>query len=235
MPIEVPEDNAKAKNILVHSAQRKVLDWPAWFIHRPIANWLVYRICEWPITPNQVTTLANISAFAALFLFAFGKIGLGLFLAALTGLLDGVDGKMARVKGILSKAGEFEHVLDKVYENGWLLAMAFFLSHQGYGMRPWLLSGTVVFANLADIVVAWAFLEKLGMRIDTSGAFERRFRWVSGRRNIYTWTLIPFAILNLFYEGLWFIAFYALATIIVKLWRLIVHFNRKSRGHAREQ
>ena len=65
-PVTGPEANPAAKSILISSSQKLVLDWPAWYIHRPIENALISQICEWSITPNQLTVLNNLAAFAAL-------------------------------------------------------------------------------------------------------------------------------------------------------------------------
>ena len=56
--------------------------------------------------------MTNIVAWAATFLFATGRLGWGTILALAVGILDGLDGKQARVKIETTKAGKLEHWFD---------------------------------------------------------------------------------------------------------------------------
>ncbi len=58
------------------------------------------------ITPNQITYLSLVLGFFAGLCFAFGHFGSGATLAALSALLDALDGLVARMTGRASRAGE---------------------------------------------------------------------------------------------------------------------------------
>lgn len=225
-PITSSEDNKSAKRLLIDAAQKKILDWPAWFVHRPIENWIIYHICEWTITPNQITVISLVTAFISLYFFASGQIRIGLILALTVGILDGLDGKQARVKFMTSKLGEVEHTLDKINENGWYFAMAYSLNIQGYGIIPWILFSTISLTNLLNIVINANFRSKFNIQFDNYGSVERKFRWISGRQNTYIWTLIPFVFLDAFYLGYWTIALYAIITFSFRTWRFFLHLSR---------
>ncbi len=222
LPISRPGDNPAAKRELLNHAQKSVLDWPAWYIHRPIEKWIVYHICEWSITPNQLTLINNIVAFAAAYAFAVGALVPAMAGALAVGILDGLDGKQARVKMMTSEFGRIEEVLDKIYENTWYWAMAYYLSNQGYGQMPYILFGILFFCNMADIYVGLVMKKRRNIQLDDAGDFERRFRVISGRRNTYIWTLIPFLLAGAYYPGYWMMTAYGVLTLSVRIWRLKV-------------
>ena len=215
-PVKGPEDNPAAKSILISSSQKLVLDWPAWYIHRPIENALISQICEWSITPNQLTVLNNLAAFAALGLFAAGFLASGLVLALIVGVLDGLDGKQARVKLHFSPLGEWEHHLDKVYENGWYLALAWHLSAGGRVTLPLISLGTILAANVLDMVLTAAYRRVFHLQFDDSGPFARALRVFAGRRNTYLWTFAPFVLVGKPLLGFACIALYALLSLMIK-------------------
>ena len=222
------EDNHRAKKILLDNAQKSVLDWPAWFIHRPIEKWIVYHICEWPITPNQITVINIIVAFIATYFFATGQMIWGLVFAVATGIIDGLDGKQARVKIMMSKIGKLEEVSDRIYEYSWYLAMAYYLNSQGYGTAPYILFGILFVLHAADIFLCALFKFRKGVQIDDAGQLERNFRWIGSRRNTNIFSLIPFFVFGAVYEGLFFITIYYFLTVIFKIWRTVVHFSKKT-------
>lgn len=110
--------------------RRKELDIPA-LVHAPIETFLVSKLCKFPITPNQLTIFCNIIAWGATILFATGNLGCGIAVALAVGVLDGLDGKLARVKLETSKAGKLEHFFDVLFENSWWIALAFYLQSAG--------------------------------------------------------------------------------------------------------
>ena len=67
-----------------------------------------------PCTPNQVSVLSFLIALGSLWLFAVGQnIGAGV-VAQLSSVADGVDGDLARIKGMSSRfGGFFDAVLDR--------------------------------------------------------------------------------------------------------------------------
>src|SRR5205085_7689122 len=110
-PAPSPEHRALAEWLLRDATQKYVLDFPA-MIHAPIENWLVLRLCRTSVTPNQVTLTGAMLGAGVTLLYAFGHLWAGALLALVFGVLDGLDGKLARLKAQTTKFGKREHVLD---------------------------------------------------------------------------------------------------------------------------
>ena len=100
-------------------------------VHGPIENFLISRLCRTAITPNQLTLITNVVAWGATFLFASGHLGWGTIVALAVGILDGLDGKQARVKVETSKIGKLEHWFDAFFEHSWWIAIAYYLQTSG--------------------------------------------------------------------------------------------------------
>src|SRR5262249_33184106 len=86
-----------AENVSRDVAQNGVLDFPG-VINAPIEDWIVTRLCRTSITPNQVTFVTMLIGLLVTALFATGHLWWGVTLAFAIGVLDGVDGKLARTK-----------------------------------------------------------------------------------------------------------------------------------------
>lgn len=222
------EEAAAATTMVIKAAQKGILDWPARFIHPPIEDGLVRLLGPTPITPNMVTLLVAAISLGAGVAFAYGWLWTGLVLALVSGPLDGVDGKLARARVEFSKWGDLEHVLDKIAEYGWYLALAgHFAVTRGHA--PWLVAALIILFALAEALAGEFFRRFTGAQIDDAGDFERRFRLISGRRNTFFWTLIPFAALGAWYAGFVAIAVYAVATFFVmqySLFRRLAEYGR---------
>lgn len=176
--------------ILLDHVQKRTLDLPARYFDPPFERVLVRLLCRTRITPNQVTAATGVLGFGVAGLFATGWLRLGVLLAIFVEVLDGVDGKLARIKRMTSRVGELEHVLDFFYENSWYLALGFRLSTQGH---PWAWGAALAMVafdvtdNLANIWVS----RFRGRNLAEVNSFLRRFRTISGRRNIYAWMFLP--------------------------------------------
>jgi phosphatidylglycerophosphate synthase/molybdopterin-guanine dinucleotide biosynthesis protein A len=185
-PAPAPQQRKRAQHQLLDAAQKGSIDFPA-MVHAPIENFLISHLCRTAITPNQLTAMTNLVAWGATFLFATGHLGWGTILALVVGVLDGLDGKQARVKIETSKVGKLEHWFDALFENSWWIALAYYL--QGSERLPnafgylALLIGAEAIAGLAK----WSVIRFCGRTIDEIGNFNRIVRLVGGRRNIYIW------------------------------------------------
>jgi phosphatidylglycerophosphate synthase len=185
-PAPGPEQRKRGQDQIFDAAQKGALDFPA-MVHAPIENLIVSRLCQTKITPNQLTAITNVAAWGATFLFITGHLGWGTILALAVGVLDGLDGKLARVKVETSKAGKLEHWFDAFFENSWWIALAYYFHSSGqlraaFGYLA-LLIGAEVVAGLSKFSV----IRTCGRTIDEIGDFNRLVRLVGGRRNIYVW------------------------------------------------
>jgi phosphatidylglycerophosphate synthase len=218
-PMDSDGRNA-ATGTLLAAAQKGCLDWPARFVHPPIENALVKLLLPTFVTPNMVTVLTGLIGFAAIWLFATGQLWWGLAIVLMVGPLDGVDGKLARTRHEFSKWGDLEHVLDKVLEYGWFLALGSWFAHE-HGIAAWLVAGGIILFALTEALSGEFFRRFTGRQLDDWGPFERRFRLVGGRRNTFFWTLLPFAALGLWWQGFLLILAYAALTFGISHWRLL--------------
>jgi phosphatidylglycerophosphate synthase len=178
-----------AKRALFDSIQKGPTDIPAWF-HAPIETFLVSGLCKTPITPNQLTLFCNVVAWTVTVLLVTGHVAWGLGLALVVGVLDGLDGKLARVKLETSTAGKLEHFFDALFENSWWLALAWHLSVSGKLPDAFSYLGLLIGAEVLNALTRTSIVRYYGKSISELGPFDRIFRLVGGRRNIYVWILV---------------------------------------------
>lgn len=89
-------------------------------ISRPITRFLAPT----GMTPNQVSFISFLIALLAAVAFALGSNLLGGLLAQLSSIVDGVDGELARLKGLASPFGAFyDAVLDRYADAAIVLGM----------------------------------------------------------------------------------------------------------------
>ncbi|MCA1659934.1 MAG: CDP-alcohol phosphatidyltransferase family protein [Verrucomicrobiaceae bacterium] len=168
-----------AERELLDAAQNGTLDFPA-RVHAPIETWIIARLCKTRITPNQITLFnAGVSILVTV-LFAAGYLWSGTILALIIGVLDGLDGKQARVKVESTKLGKREHAIDYVLELSWWSALASRFSAYGAFVL-------LVVSDLVDRVAKRAVKKRTGRNLDDVAPVDRFVRLIGGRRNIYVW------------------------------------------------
>lgn len=226
-----PEDAAsarKAASALLAAAQKGCLDWPARFVHPPIENAAVRLLWPTPITPNMISVLAFLLGLYAAWCFATGALWVGLLIALAVGPIDGIDGKLARSRMEFSPWGDLEHVGDKIVEYAWFAGIAAAL---GTG-TAWALAALIVCTALAEALLGEFYRRMTGAQLDDAGPFERTYRLVSGRRNTFFWSLLPFAWFDAWHAGLVAIAVYAAVNFFIMLWRFFVRLAEYGRAHS---
>lgn len=226
-----PEDAAsarKAASALLAAAQKGCLDWPARFVHPPIENAAVRLLWPTPITPNMISVLAFLLGLYAAWCFATGALWTGLLIALAVGPIDGIDGKLARSRMEFSPWGDLEHVGDKIVEYAWFAGLAAAL---GTG-TAWALAALIVCTALAEALLGEFYRRLTGAQLDDAGPFERTYRLVSGRRNTFFWSLLPFAWFDAWHAGLVAIAVYAAVNFFIMLWRFFVRLAEYGRAHS---
>jgi phosphatidylglycerophosphate synthase len=221
-PITSRAEAAKATRVIIAASQKGVLDWPAKYLHPLLEDILVEVLCPAPVTPNMITALTAVGGIAVAWLFATGQMGLGLIGALLVGVLDGVDGKLARTKLESTKVGELEHILDKIVEYAWYFAIAWHLAEVTGNALPWALAAIISLFSWAEAVQGEFFRRMTGRQLDDTGEFERGFRLIGARRNTKFWLLVPFAVYHVWLAGFVVLAFYGVATFLVAQVRFIV-------------
>jgi phosphatidylglycerophosphate synthase len=110
--------------------------------------------------------------------------------AIAVGVVDGLDGRQARIQLRQTALGRLEHLLDKLYEVLWIVALAYALS--GQFTDRWYITSllTWIAAYLLDTaaydIVKW----RTGRTLDESSRLDALIRLVAGRRNIYACMLL---------------------------------------------
>ncbi len=182
------ENTARAESLILDAGQNGTLDLPA-IVHGPIETWIIRRLCRTSITPNQITLFtAAVSAVVAV-LFASGHVQAGTLLALVVGVLDGVDGKQARVKVETTELGQREHALDYILELAWWTALAFHFAGSGRVPHAYALLLLLVGSDLIDRAAKKQAKLITGRNLDDVAPIDRRVRLIGGRRNIYIWLL----------------------------------------------
>jgi 1L-myo-inositol 1-phosphate cytidylyltransferase / CDP-L-myo-inositol myo-inositolphosphotransferase len=187
LAVTAPDEAAAATHTLIHAAQKRALDLPALLLDPLFENRLVFWLCNTRITPNQVTVCTGVLGACIAFLFLHGWLRLGITLAYAVEVLDGVDGKLARTRLQTSRLGELEHVLDFFMEHAWYLTITLFFVTSTHDWQWWWVGGGLMVSDLLDNLLYYAGHVLFGKQLDELGAFDRGFRLIAGRRNIYAW------------------------------------------------
>jgi phosphatidylglycerophosphate synthase len=169
-------------------AQNGVLDFPG-LMDSPIEDRIVARLCRTSITPNQITFVTMRIGLVVTALFATGHLWWGVALAYAIEVLDGVDGKLARIKVETTAAGKREHVIDFVIELSWWAALAYHFHTENLPSAYWLLL-LLVGSDLVDRLAKRSVKRKLGRNLDDVSNIDRFVRCIGARRNINIWILI---------------------------------------------
>src|SRR5213079_2509506 len=185
-----PEQNRRvAERIILDSAQKGTLDLPAYF-HAPIETGIISLLCKTRITPNQITITGFIVGCSATAAFALGRVGLGILAALIFGIVDGLDGKQARIKIEMTERGKWEHHLDYLIENSWWLAIAFHLWRSGQFPNVFYFFALLIGSHLLDEFAKRRAKMVKARLLDDLTPFDRAFRLIAARRNVYVWILV---------------------------------------------
>lgn len=171
-----------------------------------------------------MTIATNILAWFVTYLFFSGHLGLGSLLTFVVGVIDGLDGKLARIRGCATKLGLMEHPFDMLYEFSWLIAIALHLS-QSEGLLP------LIYASFSIMLIAFYrfcydhFSRATGISLDVYGRFERAFRRIAGRRNIYNVYILISVLLGVPLYSLLVIMVHSTLTAAVYAYRAAKHLH----------
>ena len=187
-PAPATEDVSVAERLLLRAAQNGTLDLPA-IVHGPIETWIIARLCKTQITPMQITLFTAAVSAVATVCFAFGQLAAGVVIALAVGILDGLDGKQARVKVETTALGKREHALDYVLELSWWTALAYHLASTGALPNAYALLLLLVGSDLVDRYAKRIAKQLTGRNLDDVAPIDRFVRLIGGRRNIYVWML----------------------------------------------
>lgn len=224
------DDRGRAADMIMDSAQKGVLDLPARYLHPPAENLLARFLSRTPVTPNHVTFVTAITGFTATYLFATGSYGLGLVLALVTNVLDGVDGKLARIKLQTSPFGDvLDHTLDVSFEFSWYAALGWGLSGGVVRSGPFGAALALIAVMISTRGVSGVYKLITGRQIHDHRAFDRAVRLVAGRRNIYVMLLLGGFLVGRVGAAFTLCLWWALATLGVYVTRTLLAYRNRAR------
>ena len=216
-----PEQSRRvAERVILDSAQNGTLDLPA-YIHGPIETAIISLLCKTRITPNQITIGGFVIGCSATAAFALDRIGLGIIAALIFGIVDGLDGKQSRVKIETTERGKWEHHLDYLIENSWWLAIAFDLWRSGKFPNVFYFLALLIASHLLTEFAKRRVKIARGRLLDDVAPFDRAFRLIAARRNVYVWILACGFLLGAFPQSYAIICGWAAISAAVHLARSI--------------
>jgi phosphatidylglycerophosphate synthase len=219
-PAPLPQRRCLAERLLQDAAQNGILDLPA-LVHAPIENWLVAHLWRTSIRPNQITFATMLVGLSVTLLYATGHLWFGTILALLVGILDGLDGKLARIKVETTELGKCEHALDYIVELSWWTALAHHFYVKGESPNAYLMLLLLVGSNLVDRLARRSVRQRLGRSLDDVAPFDRVVRGVGGRRNIYIWIFALGLALGTAGNAFVALCWWGIATAAVHLFRAL--------------
>ncbi len=228
--VDTEEDAKRAKRILAKYTKkgRGASDFIAHYLNRPLEISLTYHLSDTRVTPNMVTVASNVVAYLTAAFFLFGQLLPGALLTFVVGVIDGVDGKLARIRHQTTRLGKLEHTFDLLFEFTWLIALATYLS-AFWGTLPFLLAAVSITLMAFYRMVYDLFSRTMGESLDNYGRFERGFRRVAGRRNLYNLHILVFVILGVPLWSLFTIMLHAAVTAAVYVVRAGTHLHAADR------
>jgi phosphatidylglycerophosphate synthase len=223
-PVFFPAPSLKrrplAERLLRDATQKGALDFPA-LVHAPIEKWLVSHLCRTSITPNQITLGTGILGVGVTLLYAGGYLWAGVLLALVIGVLDGIDGKLARLKAQTTKLGKKEHDLDYFIEILWWAALAYHFHATGQIRYAYIIFCAFFVFDRLERVAKRAVQRRIGRNLDDFAPFDRLVRIVAGRRNIYTWLFTFFVLIGAPATGFIWLCFWGVASAVIHIFRAL--------------
>jgi len=209
-----------AERLLRDATQKGVLDFPA-LLHAPIEKWLVSHLCRTSLTPNQITLGTGVLGLVVTLLYACGYLWPGVLLALVIGVLDGIDGKLARLKAQTTKLGKREHDLDYLVETSWWMALAYHFQATGQIRYAYVIFFAFFAFHRLERVATKGVQRRIGRNLDDFAPFDRLVRIVAGRRNIYTWLFAFFLVIGSPATGFIWLCFWGMVSAVVHIVRAL--------------
>lgn len=224
--IDTEGDLSRAKKYLIKSVQKR--NHFAAYYNAPFENKITSFISKYHlITPNRVSIITFILAFCVTFIFLTGYLLLASVLTFFVSVLDGVDGKLARLKHMETKSGKLEHSFDSLWETSWIIAFSLALSSI-LGSLPLFLGLVILPFDFFNRHIFMQFQLIVG-DLRNQSRFDRIFCLIDGRRNTYLWYILIGVLLNRPIYSLIAILFHAIITSVVYTIRMLQHTGRLDR------
>lgn len=231
-----PSQNSElVERILVEATQKGAQDFPA-LLHAPLEKFLVRRLAPTRITPINLTISWIALGFVATFFFATDHLAWAVTLALVIGILDGIDGKLARLRVETSNVGKLEHHFDSLFEVGWPVGLAWNLWTSGRLPHGFFYLGIIIVGQIADGLAKRTIYGAFAALRREPDLFDRIVRLVGARRNVFVWIILIALLFRTPATSLivmaWWQAATALADIPHALWLESLRRRRKAPAQA---
>jgi len=173
------------------------------------------------VTPNRVTIIVNLLAYLVAYLFYIGYRHIAVILMFIVSALDGVDGKIARVKHLESKTGAMEHVYDFLWETAWILVYIHYV-YLDHGVLALFTGLTILVLDFFNRYILVHFERIIG-DLRAQSRFDRVFCLFDARRNTYLWYMLVGVFLDLKLLMLYAILIHIIITTIIYIIRTMHH------------
>ena len=222
-----PEQNRRlAERIILDSAQNGTLDLPAYF-HAPIRNGNHPSLQNANHLSHYVAGfIIGCSATAA---FALGRVGLGILAALMLALSMDWTGNSPASKSRPPawQVGTSSRLCDR--EFAWWATIAFHLWRSAQFPNVFYFFALLVGSHLLDELAKRRAKMAKGRLLDDVTPFDRAFRLIAARRNVYVWILACGFLLHAFPQSYAIICGWAAVSAAVHLVRSICICNASRR------
>ena len=186
------------------------------YLNRRLSRPLAALMARTPCTPNQVSLLSFLMALASFWLFAAGQNIWAGVVAQLSSVVDGVDGDLARIKGMSSRfGGFFDAVLDRYADVAILGGLTYWASEFEAKVTglPVLLTGLL--AIVGSLMVSYS-------RARAEATWGGTFPGLAGSLASRDMRILIVMVGAIIGQGTATIALLAVLTNVAVLWRIVV-------------
>lgn len=147
------------------------LERPFYATVRPAVAWLV----RLGVRPNTITTIGTAFVLVSAVAYGLGQIRLGGLLLLVSGVVDTLDGQVARTSAQTTKFGAFyDSTVDRIGDGATFIGIgAFLLTAPDVAYRTWAVLACMV-AVLASLLVSYARARAEGLGIDCKVGIAQR-------------------------------------------------------------
>jgi phosphatidylglycerophosphate synthase len=233
--VETEADLDTADVYLQHTVQKGTNDFVATYIHPPLEFGLTRLLASTRMTPNHVTFVGMILSSLALYWFATGYLGAGIVCAAIKGVLDGVDGKLARLHIKYSTFGDLlDHVGDIIFDALWYLALGWHFSKGDLSSTAALFTSMLFTSYWVQRIVPGVFERRQGCEIYDYMPLDRCVRLIGSRMNNNVWLMMLGIVLGFARESFYMVSVWMCATavwytcrLMYVTWRALPHLSSR--------
>jgi hypothetical protein len=220
--VEDARQLVEADDVLRRTVHKGVNDFVAKYIHPPLEFGALRFLVDTPVTPNQVTTLSLIISALVIPLFAYGHLLTGLVLAAVKGVLDGIDGKLARLVMLCSKTGDrLDHIGDVIFDALWYLALGWHFSSGDLSSTEAFFTKLLICSYIVERIVPGIFKKMHTYEIYDYGEVDKIARLIGSRINNNVWLMMIGILIGKAQEAFYIISLWMLTTASWHTFRLI--------------